>query len=91
MRSKRIRSCAGGAPNATRSESRRFVDYFVDLEATQIVRIPRPEALAAALLTLVDATLRAGVVAAAAPDRAAVRGVADVFERAIFGSSPARC
>ena len=66
--------------------------YFMELEAAGIVRIPHPEALAIALLALVDTTIRTGIVAGAASGARIAVGVSDVFERAIFGVAlPPRC
>jgi len=62
--------------------------YLRALASAGTISVPRPDALAVALLALIDGTLRGAVVGAAAPDDATIAGVAEVFERAIFGVLP---
>lgn len=66
----------------------RLSRYLSALAAAGTVSVPSPEALTIALLALIDGALRGAVVGATVPDDATIDGVADVFERAIFGVLP---
>lgn len=66
----------------------RLSRYLRALAAAGTVSAPSPEALAVALLALIDGALRGAVVGATVPDDATIDGVADLFERAIFGVLP---
>ncbi len=73
-----------------RTRARVVRDYLVALDRCGTARIPKPESLAAALLTLIDATLRSAVTSGIRPEPSVVEGVCDVFERAIFSACAKR-
>jgi len=71
-----------------RERMTRLSRYLRALASAGTISVPRPDALAVALLALIDGTLRGAVVGATAPDDATIAGVGEVFERAIFGVLP---